>query len=84
MIPEAFTYERAGTVAEALEHMGRGALPLAGGHSLLPALKLRLSAPEALVDIARIPELSGIRVDGGTLVIGACTRHRVIAASAGA
>ena len=82
MIPEAFTYERAGTVAEALEHMGRGALPLAGGHSLLPALKLRLSAPEALVDIARIPELSGIRVDGGTLVVGACTRHRVIASSA--
>ena len=82
MIPEAFTYERAGTVAEALEHMGRGALPLAGGHSLLPALKLRLSAPEALVDIARIPELSGIRVDGGTLVIGACTRHRIVAESA--
>ena len=82
MIPEAFTYERAGSVAEALEHMGRGALPLAGGHSLVPALKLRLSAPEALVDIARIPELSGIRVEGGTLVIGACTRHRVVAASA--
>ena len=81
MIPEAFTYERAGSVAEALEHMGRGALPLAGGHSLVPALKLRLSAPEALVDIARIPELSGIRVDGGTLVIGACTRHRVVAES---
>ena len=80
MIPEAFTYERAGSVAEALEHMGRGALPLAGGHSLLPALKLRLSAPEALVDIARIPELSGIRVEGGVLVIGACTRHRVVAA----
>ena len=82
MIPEAFTYERAGSVAEALEHMGRGALPLAGGHSLVPALKLRLSAPEALVDIARIPELTGIRVDGGTLVIGACTRHRVVAESA--
>ena len=82
MIPEAFTYERAGSVAEALEHMGRGAQPLAGGHSLVPALKLRLSAPEALVDIGRIPELSGIRVDGGTLVIGACTRHRVVAASA--
>ena len=82
MIPEAFTYERAGSVAEALEHMGRGALPLAGGHSLVPALKLRLSAPEALVDIGRIPELSGIRVDGGTLVIGATTRHRVVAESA--
>ncbi len=81
MIPEAFTYERAGTVAEALDHMSRGAQPLAGGHSLLPALKLRLSAPGALVDIARIPELSGIRVDGGTLVIGACTRHGAVAAS---
>jgi carbon-monoxide dehydrogenase medium subunit len=82
MIPEAFTYERAGSVAEALEHMGRGAIPLAGGHSLVPSLKLRLSAPEALVDIGRIPELSGIRVDGGALVIGACTRHAAIAASA--
>jgi carbon-monoxide dehydrogenase medium subunit len=82
MIPEAFTYERAGSLAEALEHVGRGALPLAGGHSLLPALKLRLSAPEALVDIGRIPELSGIRVDGGTLVIGATTRHRLVAESA--
>ena len=82
MIPEAFTYERAGSVAEALEHMGQGALPLAGGHSLVPALKLRLSAPEALVDIARIPELSGIRVEGGALVIGATTRHRVVAESA--
>ena len=82
MIPEAFTYERAGSIAEALEQMGRGALPLAGGHSLVPALKLRLSAPEALVDIARIPELTGIRVDGGTLVIGACTRHRAVAESA--
>ena len=46
-------------------HGPRRRLPLAGGHSLLPALKLRLSAPEALVDIARIPGLSGIRVDGG-------------------
>jgi aerobic carbon-monoxide dehydrogenase medium subunit len=81
MIPEAFRYERAGSLSEALEQMGRGALPLAGGHSLLPALKLRLSAPEALVDIARIPELSGVRVDGGTLVIGACTRHRVLVES---
>ena len=82
MIPEAFTYRRASSVDEALEHMAGGALPLAGGHSLLPALKLRLSAPEALVDIARIPELSGIRVEGGELVIGACTRHNALAASA--
>ena len=81
MIPEAFTYERAGSIADALEQIGRGAVPLAGGHSLLPALKLRLSAPEALVDIGRIPELTGIRVDGGTLVIGACTRHSAVAES---
>jgi aerobic carbon-monoxide dehydrogenase medium subunit len=81
MIPEAFTYERAGTVAEALDHMSRGAQPLAGGHSLVPALKLRLSAPEALVDIGGIAELSGIRVDAGTLVIGACTRHAAVAAN---
>jgi aerobic carbon-monoxide dehydrogenase medium subunit len=81
MIPEAFSYERAGSVAEALEHMGRGALPLAGGHSLVPALKLRLSAPESLVDIAGIAELSGIRLDGDTLVIGPCTRHRIVAES---
>ena len=64
MIPEVFTYERAGSVAEALEHMGRGALPLAGGHSLVPALKLRLSAPEALVDIVRHPRAR--RVSGWT------------------
>ena len=59
MIPEAFTYERAGSIAEALEHMGRGAQPLAGGHSLVPALKLRLSAPEALVDIGAHPRAHG-------------------------
>ena len=82
MIPEAFTYERATSIDDALRHMAAGALPLAGGHSLIPALRLRLSAPEALVDIARIPELSGISRDGDELVIGATTRHQDVIDSA--
>jgi carbon-monoxide dehydrogenase medium subunit len=82
VIPEAFAYRRAGSVDEALGLLADGGVPLAGGHSLIPALKLRLSEPATLVDIARIPGLSGIRVDGGTLVIGATTRHQDVAASA--
>lgn len=82
MIPEAFAYERATSVDDALRHMAAGALPLAGGHSLIPALRLRLSAPEALVDIGRIPELSGIRREGDELVIGATTRHQMVIDSA--
>ena len=81
MIPEAFDYERPGTLDEALSLLGAGGTPLAGGHSLIPALKLRLTEPERLVDIARIPGLSGIRVEGGTLVIGATTRHHDVATS---
>jgi carbon-monoxide dehydrogenase medium subunit len=81
VIAEAFTYERAGSLDEALRLIAQGAQPLAGGHSLIPALKLRLSAPEALVDISRIPELRGIRQDGGDLVIGATTRHHDVATS---
>jgi carbon-monoxide dehydrogenase medium subunit len=81
VIPEAFDYELAGSVEEALRLLGAGGVPLAGGHSLIPALKLRLSEPETLVDIARIPELKGIRVDGSTLVIGATTRHHDVATS---
>jgi carbon-monoxide dehydrogenase medium subunit len=82
VIAEAFDYERAETVEQALSLMAAGAQPLAGGHSLIPALKLRLSAPEKLVDIARIPELRGIRRDGDALVIGAATRHHDVATSA--
>lgn len=81
MIPEAFAYRRAGSVEEALGLLAEGGVPLAGGHSLIPALKLRLSEPATLVDIARIPGLSGIHVDGGTLVIGATTRHHDVATS---
>jgi carbon-monoxide dehydrogenase medium subunit len=81
MIPEAFEYERPGSLDEALGLLAAGGIPLAGGHSLIPALKLRLTEPETLVDIARIPGLSGIGVDGGTLVIGATTRHHDVATS---
>ncbi|MGQ0574090.1 MAG: FAD binding domain-containing protein [Pseudonocardia sp.] len=78
MIPVGFAYERPETVDAALallaEH-GEDATVLAGGHSLLPVMKLRLAAPELVIDIGRLDELSGIRVDGAEVVIGAGTRH---------
>ena len=82
MIPEAFGYTRARTVAEAILAMSGGARALAGGHSLVPALKLRLASEESLVDIGQLSELKGISLDGSTLVIGALTRHHDVATSA--
>ncbi|GAA4540927.1 xanthine dehydrogenase family protein subunit M [Pseudonocardia xishanensis] len=83
MIPVGFEYERPDSVAAALallaEH-GEGATILAGGHSLLPVMKLRLSAPEIVIDIGRLTELNYIRVDGdgadSHVAIGAGTRYR--------
>lgn len=75
MIPEAFDYVRPETLDEALAALADGATALAGGHSLLPTLKLRLGAPERLVDIGRLEELKGISVDADELVIGAGTRY---------
>lgn len=78
MITGSFDYIRAASVEEAVaalvEH-GEEAKLLAGGHSLLPLMKLRLAMPEVLVDISRIPELSYVRLDDGMVVIGAGTRH---------
>ena len=78
MIPAAFDYVRAGSAAEALsligEH-GSDAKFLAGGHSLLPMMKLRLAQPTVLVDIARVKDLSYIRDAGDHIAIGALTRH---------
>ncbi len=78
MIPAEFEYVRPSSVDDALaalaEH-GDEAKVLAGGHSLLPMMKLRLAAPAVLVDVARIPELSYIREDGDVIAIGAATRH---------
>ena len=80
MWPNKFEYARAGSVDEALSLISDDGKFLAGGHSLLPVMKLRLDAPEQLVDIGRVPELSGISADDG-LVIGATTTHDEIATS---
>ena len=84
MIPSSFTYKRAGSAEEALdlaaEH-GDDAKFLAGGHSLMPLMKLRLAVPDTLVDIGRIGELSRIAVSDGHIVIGAMTTHDEIARS---
>jgi aerobic carbon-monoxide dehydrogenase medium subunit len=65
-----------------LAEYGPESMVLAGGHSLLPMMKLRLAHPEALVDINDLTELAGIRVEGGSLVIGAMARHADLLASA--
>lgn len=78
MIPAAFDYERATSVdhaIELLEQHGDEAKLLAGGHSLLPLMKLRLAYPSALIDLGRIRELSYVREDGDAVAIGALTRH---------
>jgi len=79
VIPVAFDYKRAGSADEALsllaEH-GDDAKLLAGGHSLLPLMKLRLAAPAMLIDIGRLSDLSYIRDSGDHVAIGALTRHR--------
>jgi carbon-monoxide dehydrogenase medium subunit len=79
MIPAKFDYVRATSPGEAVsllaEH-GEDAKLLAGGHSLLPLMKLRLAAPALLVDIGRLSELSYVRDEGEHLAIGALTRHR--------
>ena len=78
MIPAAFDYVRAGSAEEAIaligEH-GEDAKFLAGGHSLLPLMKLRLAQPSVLVDIGRVEDLSYIRDAGDHIAIGALTRH---------
>ena len=84
MYPNQFDYHRAASVAEAVELLS--SLPdaklVAGGHSLIPAMKLRAAQPAALVDIGRIPGLSDIAADGDSLVIGALATHAAVADSA--
>lgn len=82
MIPVAFEYERATSVDDAVAKLGAGGKLIAGGHSLVPLMKLRLSEPGRLIDIARIPGLAGIRESNGRIEIGATTTHQAIAASA--
>jgi carbon-monoxide dehydrogenase medium subunit len=79
MYPDEFDYYRAGSVGEALdlldEHSGAETELLAGGHSLLPAMKTGLSSPDVLIDISGIDAMQGIEADGETLSIGAMTRY---------
>ncbi len=77
MIPAAFEYERAGSVDEAVALLGRDedAKLLAGGHSLIPAMRLRFSRPSVLVDIGRLDDLRYIHQNDDRISIGALTRH---------
>jgi carbon-monoxide dehydrogenase medium subunit len=82
MIPAAFDYHAPTSVEEALRLLaesGDDVKVLAGGQSLLPVLKLRLAAPEVVVDLGRIDALRGVREDGVALVIGAMTPHHEVA-----
>ena len=83
MIPREFQYHAPSSLPEALgllRDLGEDARLLAGGHSLLPMMKLRFAGPAHLVDLGRIAELKGIREEGGVLRIGAMTtEHEVIA-----
>jgi len=78
VIPSAFTYKRAGSAEEALElvaEYGEDAKFMAGGHSLLPLMKLRLAAPEVIIDLGGLRDLSYITDRGSHVAIGALTRH---------
>ncbi len=84
MIPPAFGYVPARSIDEAVSALasnGEDAKVLAGGQSLLPLLRLRLSYPSVLVDLGRVDELRGVREEGGELVIGAMTTHADVVAS---
>ena len=85
MIPAAFNYHRPKSVQEAvalLAELGDNGRALAGGHSLVPMMKLRLASPGNLVDLAGIGELKGVRADGNDIVIGAMTtQHELIASN---
>jgi carbon-monoxide dehydrogenase medium subunit len=84
-VPAHFSYQRAATVDEALALLSRAgpdARVLAGGHSLIPMMKLRLAQPETLIDINDLAELAYIRLEAGELRIGALTRHAGLLGSA--
>ncbi len=85
MIPAEFDYVAPDSLEAAIAALGGGgedAKLLAGGHSLLPLMKLRLAAPTLLVDLRKVPGLSGIRRANGTVRVGAMTRHHDVATSA--
>ena len=83
MIPAPFEYRRADSADDAIDALGTDpdAKLLAGGHSLLPLMRLRLARPSLLVDISRIADLKYVREDGDRIAIGALTRHHDVANS---
>src|SRR5260221_3287450 len=84
MIPAAFDYVRPSNLSEALDLLakhGDDAKVLAGGHSLIPAMKLRLSQPKILIDIGRIADLRSVNQQNGKIAIGALTTHYEIESS---
>lgn len=82
MIPSLFDYQKASSLDDALSSIGDEETKLlAGGHSLLPVMKLRLSSPSKVVDIGHLAELNYIKEDGGQIAIGATTTHHQIATS---
>jgi carbon-monoxide dehydrogenase medium subunit len=81
MIPQTFEYTAPKTLDEALKLLSDGAKPLAGGMSLIPMMKLRLAAPEHLVDLGRIKDLNYIKESAGNLHIGATTTHYAVESS---
>jgi carbon-monoxide dehydrogenase medium subunit len=86
MYPAAFEYHAPKNVKEALGLLGKlkdDAKILAGGHSLIPMMKLRLAQPKHLIDLRKVPGLSGIKADGKALTIGAMTTHWEVESSAG-
>jgi carbon-monoxide dehydrogenase medium subunit len=83
MITQNFEYESPTTIKDALTLLATGDTKvLAGGMSLIPMMKLRLAAPERLVDLSRIPGLTGITEKGGSIIIGAMTTHHEVEDSA--
>jgi aerobic carbon-monoxide dehydrogenase medium subunit len=83
VIPAPFAYARPTTVEEALQAVADGGEDvkiMAGGQSLIPVMRLRLAAPETVVDLAKIPELRGVRDEGDAIVIGAMTTHAEVLA----
>ncbi len=84
MIPNDFEYIRANSVQEAVQLLaekGEEARLLAGGHSLIPAMKLRLDTPQTLIDVSNLAELTQITVDGDRLKVGALVTHRTVETS---
>ena len=79
--PAEFEYHRPSSLAEAVSLLGGEARPLAGGHSLLPLMKLHVTAPSALVDLSGIPGLDGIAGDAHSVTVGAMATHEAVADS---